>query len=359
MDNEYGLILSIAGLLMGMILGFIIQRSRFCMTAIISNYIIFNDKRHLHTYLIAILFAIGGVFILEYSEIVSIGNSIYRSPNIHWASAIMGGGLFGIGAVMAGGCIGKILTLTAEGNLGGLLALLAICLGATVVYSGVLEPVRIWIYEFGVIRTDETSLLSLSQIPSWVFIIFILFMFLNIVQLNIKNHLDKGIIITGISIGTLVIAGWWVTGSLAMDEFSTHRPNSLTFSGPLVNASLYLTVASQPQNVFGLMLVIGMLSGSFLSAISARGFHIIPPNPDSFIRVFNGGLLMGVGATVAGGCNIGQGLTGLSTLSVESILVVISIFVGMYAGVKRLQHSEKHQSNSTPSHKVSVNLTPR
>lgn len=358
MDNEYSLILSIAGLLMGMTLGFIVQRSRFCMTAIVSNYIIFDDKRHLHTYLIAIFFAIVGVFILEYNEIVSIGNSIYRNPNIHWASAIIGGGLFGFGALMVGGCIGKILTLTAEGNLGGLLALLAICLGATVVYSGALEPVRIWIYEFGVIRTNETSLLSLLQIPSWVFMIFILFVFLNIVQFNILNHLDKKIISTGIGIGILVIAGWWVTGSLVMDEFSTHRPSSLTFSGPLVSASLYLTVASQPQNVFSLMLVIGMLSGSFLSAVSTRSFHIIPPNPDSFIRIFNGGLLMGVGATMAGGCNIGQGLTGLSTLSVESILVVISIFVGMYAGVKRLQYSETRQSHSTPSHKISAKIIP-
>ena len=359
MDNEYGLILSIAGLLMGMTLGFIVQRSRFCMTAIVSNYIILDDVRHLHAYLIAILFAIGGVFILEYSGTVSIGDSIYRSPDIHWVSAMIGGLLFGIGAVMAGGCIGKILTLTAEGNLGGLLALLAICLGATVVYSGVLEPVRIWIYEFGVIRTDETSLLSLSQIPSWGFMIFILFMFLSIVRNSIKNHTDKGFIITGIGIGILVIAGWWVTGSLAMDEFSTHRPSSLTFSGPLVNASLYLTVANQPQNVFGLMLIIGMLSGSFLSAIRTRCFHIIPPNPDSFIRIFNGGLLMGIGATMAGGCNIGQGLTGLSTLSVESMLAVICIFVGIYAGVKGLQYSEKRQSNRTSLHKASANITPR
>ena len=267
--------------------------------------------------------------------------------------------VFGIGTVMAGGCIGKILTLTAEGNLGGLLALLAICLGATVVYSGALESVRIWIYEIGIIRTDETSLLTLSQTPSWMSIVLMLFMFLNILRISVNNHLDRSLIFTGIGIGILVVIGWWVTGNLAMDEFSTHRPGSLTFSGPLVNASLYLTVASQPQNVFGVMLVIGMLSGAFLSAISTKRFHIIQLNSDSFFRVFNGGLLMGVGATMAGGCNIGQGLTGLSTLSVESILVVTCIFIGMYAGVKGLQYSEQRRPKLTSLYKARTHLLPR
>lgn len=344
MDNEYGLILGIAGLLIGMIFGVIVQRSRFCMTAVVSNYVILRDVRQLHTYLLAIFLAIGGVFILEYSGTVSIGSSIYRSPDIHWISAILGGLIFGIGAVMAGGCIGRILSLTGEGNLGGLLALLAISLGATVVYTGVLEPVRIWIYELGVIRTDKTSIIALLTFPPWIFGALILLMFVNVVRVSIKAHLASGFFIAGIGIGLLVIAGWWVTGSLATDEFSIQRPNSLTFSGPLVNTSLFVTVANQPQSLFGLMLVIGVLSGSFLSAVCARRFHITSLGSDSFIPIFNGGLLMGAGAILAGGCNIGQGLTGLSTLSIESVLVVISIFTGMYAGVKGLQYSEAHPS---------------
>ncbi len=344
MDNEYGFVLGISGLIIGMVLGGIIQRSRFCMTAVISNYVILRDMRQLQTYFIVIVFSIGGVFILEQTEIVSIGNSIYRSPDIHWVSSMLGGLIFGIGAVMAGGCIGRILTLTGEGNLSGLLALFAICLGATVVYTGILEPVRIWIYQLGVIKTNETSLLSLAKIPAWLFIIFLLLMIFSVFWRNIKNHLDSGFVITGLGIGLLVVAGWWVTGFLATDEFSVQRPNSLTFSGPIMSASLYLTVANQPQNLFGFMLVLGVLSGSFLSALSARRFHITPLNPTSVSRIFNGGLLMGVGATLAGGCNIGQGITGLSTLSVESILAVIFIFLGMYVGVKGLQYLEEHPS---------------
>lgn len=347
MDSEYSWILVIAGLTCGLGLGFIVQRSRFCMTAIVSNYVLLRDVRQLHTYLVAILIAVSGVFFLEYSGTVSIVDSIYRSPDIHWFSVMLGGLIFGIGAVMAGGCIGRILALTGEGNLGALLSLLTLCLSATAVYTGLFEPIRIWAYQFGVVRTDNTSLLSILHIPTWLIALCLVFLSVNIVRHSFKNHMDLNLLITGIILGLLVIAGWWVTGNLATDEFSNQRPTSLTFSGPLVNASLYVTVANEPKNLFGLMLVLGTILGSFISALFSRQFRIMPIAPDSFIRVFNGGLLMGVGATMSGGCNIGQGLTGLSTLSMESLLAAICIFSGMYVGVKWLQYKENHQPIST------------
>ena len=54
--------------------------------------------------------------------------------------------------------------------------------------------------------------------------------------------------------------------------------------------------------------------------------------------------MMGAGAIMAGGCNIGQGLTGISTLSIESVMAVIAIFSGMFLGVKWLQYAEEHGS---------------
>jgi hypothetical protein len=42
---------------------------------------------------------------------------------------------------------------------------------------------------------------------------------------------------------------------------------------------------------------------------------------------------MGVGALLAGGCNIGQGLTGAATLSVTSLLAVAGILGGMGLGM--------------------------
>ena len=45
-------------------------------------------------------------------------------------------------------------------------------------------------------------------------------------------------------------------------------------------------------------------------------------------RRFVGGVLMGIGRIFAAGCNIGNALTGLSVLAVNSVIATASIVVG-------------------------------
>ena len=47
-----------------------------------------------------------------------------------------------------------------------------------------------------------------------------------------------------------------------------------------------------------------------------------------------GASLMGVGGVVAMGCTIGQGLSGISTLALGSILVLLSIIAGSVLAMK-------------------------
>ena len=47
-----------------------------------------------------------------------------------------------------------------------------------------------------------------------------------------------------------------------------------------------------------------------------------------------GGVLMGFGGVTALGCTIGQGLTGISTLAVGSILTFAAIIAGCVAAVR-------------------------
>ena len=87
---------------------------------------------------------------------------------------------------------------------------------------------------------------------------------------------------------------------------------------PLLNATL----------LFGLCLIPGMIGGAFISAIISGDFRWVAPGGERVGAYLTGGFLMGVGAILAGGCNIGQGLTGMATLSLQSIIAVTGIIAG-------------------------------
>ena len=87
------------------------------------------------------------------------------------------------------------------------------------------------------------------------------------------------------------------------------------------------------------MLVIGVLIGSFVSAILSGQFHIawVPTRWSAsfgytpFVRVLTaliGGIIMGFGARWAGGCTSGHGISGTMQLAVSSWLAAVCFFIG-------------------------------
>lgn len=90
---------------------------------------------------------------------------------------------------------------------------------------------------------------------------------------------------------------------------------------------------------WGFMLVIGILLGSFLSAMLSGDFRIefVPTmwaneiSESFFIRflvAIFGGTVLGIGARWAGGCTSGHGISGASQLSLISWSAAISFFIG-------------------------------
>ena len=49
---------------------------------------------------------------------------------------------------------------------------------------------------------------------------------------------------------------------------------------------------------------------------------------------------MGIGGSLAAGCNIGHGITGLSALSIKSALATVAILTGMRLGLAWLTKHE-------------------
>jgi len=343
MDDSFSLILVAGGLTLGLIFGAVVQRSRLCMLAAVSNHALMGDRRQIDAYLVAVAVAILGTQAIESGGWVVIAESSYRSARIDWLGTSLGGLMFGFGTTLAGGCAARILVGAAEGSGGALLALLTFALAATATQFGALEPVRVWALSATAIDspTGSSSLAALLGIPPWALAASVAGACLWLVFVPTRGDRSLGLLAAGATVGALVVVGWWITGYLAQDEFSTVRPASLTFSGPVARASEYLMAGRGSGSGFEVSLAAGILGGAWLSSLLSRRYRWVPPEPGHVLHTLSGGTLMGMGAILAGGCNIGQGLSGMSTLSLGSLLAVMSIVLGMRLGIGWLERTER------------------
>ena len=98
----------------------------------------------------------------------------------------------------------------------------------------------------------------------------------------------------------------------------------MTFTGATIN--------------FGIASVGGVILGAFVSAILRGNFHLAAfADVQDMLRNISGGALMGIGGVMALGCTIGQGLTGISTLALGSVLAILAIIAGGVAGLKYIE----------------------
>lgn len=82
---------------------------------------------------------------------------------------------------------------------------------------------------------------------------------------------------------------------------------------------------------------IGIIGGALLSTLLASQFKIKKiKSKKQVIAAVLGGLLMGYGARIAYGCNIGALFSGISSLSLSGWVFAVAMFAGAVAGSKIL-----------------------
>ncbi len=82
---------------------------------------------------------------------------------------------------------------------------------------------------------------------------------------------------------------------------------------------------------------LGIIFGAFIAVLLAKQFKIKQiKNKKSFLLALAGGWLMGYGARVASGCNIGGLYSAISSLALNGWLFLPGIFLGVWLGSKVL-----------------------
>lgn len=98
----------------GVLFGVVLQKSRFCFTAAFRDPVLTGGVSLSKAVLIAVAIALTGFAIIQYSN-MSNGDGLRGSVNPAGWHIVIGATMFGIGAVISGGCASGTLMRVGEG----------------------------------------------------------------------------------------------------------------------------------------------------------------------------------------------------------------------------------------------------
>lgn len=336
--------------LIGIVFGAVGNKTNFCTMGAVSDWVNMGDKNRLRAWLLAIGLAIVLSQVLQSRGLVDLSQAIYLTTNFGWLGYVLGGFLFGVGMTLASGCGQRTLVRVGGGNLKSLVVLLFLGLTAYMTMRGLLALVRVNVIEVTNVSLEApdqgigtliAAALGIedSTIVSWAATAIIGggMILYAMISRDFRRSFDN--LLAGIVIGLIIPAGWYVTGVIGFDDFEPVRLESYTFIAPAAESLQYLMTFTGSTISFGVSAVFGVLLGSFLYVILTGKFRLeYFVGRDDMLRHIYGGILMGFGGVLALGCTVGQGITGMSTLALGSLMALVSIVFGSALTMKIEEH---------------------
>lgn len=321
------------GLVIGLVFGAVGQATGFCLHRGLVQRWSARGGYKLQAFALALAVALVGTQVLAALNVIDLSKSLYFTPSYSWLLIPAGGLMFGYGMGLANGCGARALVLLGAGNLRSLLVLLGLGIAAYMTLTGVLGPLRIAIGEPTTVSPALLGVpLGLPQLAVSTLGTLLLLGFAlrrrpsDTTQAAVPRNADLA---GGLIIGLLVVAGWFATGCLGNDDFEPLPVVSLTFVAPIGDVIQYAMLATGMSLRFGIAVVAGVFVGALACALMRREYRLQGfDTPRQMLRYLGGGALMGSGGALALGCSIGQGLTGLSTLSFSSMIAAACIVAG-------------------------------
>ncbi len=333
---------ALGGFVIAVLFGAIAYRTNFCTMGAISDWVNIGDTRRLRAWFLAIGIAILGTQGLTAAGVVDTGGAISLNANFSWLACIVGGFMFGVGMTLASGCGQRCLVRMGAGNLKSVVVVVLMGITAFTTFRGLLAfgprdlfwPVNIPLADHGVADQSLVAMAAgLTQTQSEALRIALAvavggaFVVYAMIDRGFRHSTDN--LLAGVSVGVFVTAGWLVTGVLGHDEFEPVPVESLTFVLPTGNTVNYIMTYTGATINFGIATVLGLVVGALAYSLATGRFRFEGfTSCADMIRHVTGALLMGFGGIVGFGCTIGQGITGMSTLSMGSALVLVSIIFG-------------------------------
>src|SRR5512141_1619703 len=208
-----------SGLLIGAVFGFVLQRGRFCINSAFRE-VLFQDYTMMRAYLLAVVVTMVGANLVESLGLLQpatdgTAGQLYRQAFVPWAN-IIGGYIFGMGIVLAGGCGSGILYRVGEGNLAYVFAVFGFFFGIAITKFGFLKPVYDLLISTPVFIGPENDVVptldNLLGINKWIIIAVISAAILYVVYQGkpfVKAKKGYSWSLVGLLTGIVAVAAFW------------------------------------------------------------------------------------------------------------------------------------------------------
>jgi uncharacterized membrane protein YedE/YeeE len=363
----------------GLAFGFVLQRSRFCFASAFRDIFLLRHGRNMRGVLVGLTVATIGFGALMSRQVPNPSLGILPpSANVlplGW-HLVIGGLLFGIGMVVAGGCVSGSIYRMGEGYVASWVSFLGLMLGlAGAAYTwnwwwdfSIADGPRIWLPTYfghaGAILITLLGLLAVYLLVLWWESRGGLTMpetpftggedesFMGKLRNSMRRFFVHGwpITIGGATLGFLNLLmflnshPWgftgevsrWVIGFTSMLGFG---PGELEGAASLPGCALEVTGESILNHM--LFLVWGMVFGSFVAALFAGEFKIrLPRQKARYAQAAGGGVVMGYGAGLAMGCTIGAFFSAIPSLAANGWFFALFLAIGAWIGTQIIQRIE-------------------
>lgn len=303
----------LGGALVGTGFGYVSRRGGFCLNSGFRNYVVSGDATKLKVLGLAV-----GIQLILLPALFASGIAQSSLPLFAPVGAIVGGILFGASMRWASGCAAGVVYKSGAGNRRGIIGMLGMAIGAAALEIGPLRPLRDTV--LGLAPMTNVDLAAALGVP-----------------FSVAAPIVGAIVIVTLLRSRSSIAGAWTwrrTGALlAVVSLAAWPLSALAGRGfGLAVIPGTVGVIAGPigldLSAFDVSLVAGIFVGGWLAARHDEPGSASPMPPPVMLTTFAGGLGLGVGASLAGGCTVGHGITGLALLAPGSVLTFTAIALG-------------------------------
>ncbi|WP_094243666.1 YeeE/YedE family protein [Tetragenococcus halophilus] len=326
-----------SGFIIGILLGFIMKRSRFCLAGNLRDAYLEKKSKGIYAFLSIIL-----TTSLIYFTMTLLGIIPERPEQASFSllAATIGGLMFGFGAILANGCVVSSLLKVGDGRLAGVMSLLSFAIVAAAATQGLLAPLVGSMQTTFVVNDQLFEVIPFPVlfvvIPAFLIVAYLIYknwkkekkaiqlpsQFSGIRHFLFEKKLD--IRIAAIIIGLLA-------GSSFLFSYLTGRYGSMGITTPVVS---WLNIFSQNVNElnWASFFVVGIIVGSFIYALGSLEFSFKGTDGKTLAKSTLGGAMMGFGAIAGQGCLVGNGIVGTAIFSLNAWINFAFILVGIWIG---------------------------